>query len=199
MTKTFTTRHELLTWACQTYEQPDSIAIEFGVHTGNTLTTIRNNFNGDVYGFDSFEGLPEDWREGFPQGTFRNQTKPTIERTELIIGWFNETLPTFTHTLTKPISVTHLDADLYTSTLYALTHIAPHLTNPAILIFDEWHNYPGCEQHEQRAFHEWITTQPHLTWRIAADVHSDSATENNEQLAIEISRLTQHKIRGRQI
>ena len=188
--QTFTTRRELLAWACRTYDQPGSIAIEFGVHTGTSLTTIRDNFNGDVYGFDSFEGLPEDWRDGFPQGTFRTETRPHIERTELIIGWFNQTLQPFTHTLTKPISIAHLDADLHSSTHYALTHIAAHLTNPAILVFDEWHNYPGCEQHEQRAFHEWIATQPHLTWRIVADVNGDRATENNEQVAIEIKRLT---------
>lgn len=189
MTKhTFTTRHQLLTWACRTYDQPGSIAIEFGVHTGRSLTTIRDNFTGDVYGFDSFEGLPETWRDGFPQGHFRTEIKPDIERTELVIGWFNETLQPFLQRTTKPISVAHLDADLYSSTLHALTHIGPHLTNPAILIFDEWHNYPGCEQHEQRAFTEWITTQPHLTWRIAAQVQSTLPDENSEQIAIQVTK-----------
>lgn len=183
---TFTDRDQLLTWACQTYDQPGSIAIEFGVHTGHTLATIRNNFTGDVYGFDSFQGLPEDWREGFPQGHFRTETKPDIERTELIVGWFNETLQPFLQRITKPISVAHLDADLYSSTLYALTHIGPHLINPAILIFDEWHNYPGCEQHEQRAFNEWITTQPNHTWRIAATVQNTPHRTSDQQIAIEI-------------
>ena len=184
--RTFANKHKLLQWACQTYEQPESIAIEFGVYQGETLTTIRNNFTGNVYGFDSFQGLPEDWREGYEKESFKPETIPDVQGTELVIGLFNQTLTPFLNNNTSPISVIHFDADLYSSTIYPLTHITTRLTNPAILIFDEWHNYPGCEQHEQRAFHEWAAANPNITWRIVATVKPD----HDQQVAIETKLLT---------
>jgi hypothetical protein len=187
MKTTFTTRQEMLAWATRTYDQPSSNALEFGVQTGSTLQIIRNNFTGNVYGFDSFQGLPENWTPQFPKGSFPTHQIPNIPGTELIIGLFQNTLQPFLKQHPQPISVIHLDADLYSSTIYALQHTTRHLTNPAILIFDEWHNYPQCEQHEQRAFHEWITTQPQLTHRTVADVDGQHP-QNNQQIAIEIRK-----------
>jgi hypothetical protein len=189
MKTTFTTRQELLAWATRAHEQPDSIALEFGVQTGSTLQIIRNNFTGRVYGFDSFQGLPENWGTRFPKGSFPTTTIPNIPNTKLIIGLFQHTLKPFLQHNNQPISVIHLDADLYSSTIYALQHTATHLTNPAILIFDEWHNYEGCEQHEQRAFHEWISCNPHLNHEIVADVQGEHP-QNNQQIAIRIARRT---------
>ena len=53
--------------------------------------------NNKVYGFDSFEGLPEKWRNGFEKGTFnRNGNLPKVNNNvELIKGWFDDTLPNF--------------------------------------------------------------------------------------------------------
>jgi len=51
------------------------MCLEFGVATGATLRKIATSFpSRSVYGFDSFEGLPEDWRgDGVtwnPKGTY---------------------------------------------------------------------------------------------------------------------------------
>ena len=50
----------------------DSLIIEFGVHVGNTMRVIQHCTDRPVYGFDSFEGLPEDWTGagGVPKGHF---------------------------------------------------------------------------------------------------------------------------------
>ncbi|SIN50927.1 Bacteriophage protein [Mycobacteroides abscessus subsp. bolletii] len=44
-----------------------------------------------VIGFDSFTGLPEDWREGFPEGSFAHKP-PAINNTRLVIGRYADTL-----------------------------------------------------------------------------------------------------------
>ena len=40
------------------------LILEFGVYKGTTTRIIRNSLPLDykIYGFDSFEGLPEDWK-----------------------------------------------------------------------------------------------------------------------------------------
>src|SRR5271166_5128336 len=54
------------------------LALEFGVATGTTLTIIAEALSADhtVVGFDTFTGLPETWRTGFPAGTFAQDKLP---------------------------------------------------------------------------------------------------------------------------
>lgn len=47
--------------------KPNTLWLEFGVESGNTISTFTND---KVYEFDSFEGLPEKWRDGFDKGAF---------------------------------------------------------------------------------------------------------------------------------
>jgi hypothetical protein len=42
----------------------NTLWLEFGVASGRTINYISNFTNDKVYGFDSFEGLPEKWRNG---------------------------------------------------------------------------------------------------------------------------------------
>jgi predicted O-methyltransferase YrrM len=39
-----------------------------------------------VFGFDSFQGLPEDWRSNMPVGTFKTGHLPDVPGAELVIG-----------------------------------------------------------------------------------------------------------------
>ena len=50
----------------------------------------------------------------------------------------------------------HLDADLYSSTLFALTSLAPHLKPGDIILFDEF----GVPMHEYRAFMDFLSAYP---------------------------------------
>mgnify|MGYP000400761291 CR=1 FL=1 len=98
--------------------KPNTLWLEFGVASGNTINYISKFTNDKVYGFDSFEGLPEKWRDSFDKGAFnRNGDLPKVNsNVELIKGWFDETLPNFIKNHNKKVSFIHMDADLYSST-----------------------------------------------------------------------------------
>ncbi len=120
------------------------MALEFGVHTGGTLGVIARARGGQlVYGFDSFEGLPEHWRPGFPAGTFALGDLPDVPGAEIVPGWFAEVLPGFLAVHPGPVDVVHLDADLYSSTAAVLHQVGPRLRPGSVIVFDEYFNYPG--------------------------------------------------------
>ena len=125
------------------------IALEFGVATGHSGRIIGSRL--PVVGFDSFEGLPEDWRPGFPAGKFAQSPPPYPG--QLVIGLFADTLPRYTF---PSVAFVHVDCDLYSSTVTVLKHLGPHLRPGCVLVFDEFHGYPGCEDHEQRAWLEHV-------------------------------------------
>jgi hypothetical protein len=51
----------------------------------------------------------------------------------------------------------HLDADLYSSTKTVLDLIGARLSPGAVLVFDEFFNFPGWQDHEYRAWTEFVT------------------------------------------
>jgi len=73
----------------------EGVVIEFGVYKGDTINYIARKLPSfDVFGFDSFEGLPEFWRDGFDKGTFSLNSLPEVEKNvKLYKGWFDDTLP----------------------------------------------------------------------------------------------------------
>ena len=149
--------------------KPNTLWMEFGVATGNTINYISRFTKDTVYGFDSFEGLPEKWRDGFDKGAFsRGGNLPHVNsNVSLIKGWFNETLPGFMKTHDKKISFIHMDADLYSSTIYILDQLKDHLDKDCIIIFDELVNYPGFDGDtgELKAFYEFVTkNKVNYTW-----------------------------------
>ncbi len=141
--------------------KPNTLWMEFGVASGNTINYISKFTKDTVYGFDSFEGLPEKWRDGYDKGAFsRGGNLPLVNyNVSLVKGWFNETLPDFMKTHNKKISFIHMDADLYSSTIYILDQLKDHLDKDCIIIFDELVNYPGFDGDtgELKAFYEFVT------------------------------------------
>jgi hypothetical protein len=139
----------------------NTLWLEFGVASGNTINYISKFTNDSVYGFDSFEGLPEKWRDGFDKGLFsRNGNLPQVNsNVELIKGWFNETLLNFINTHNKKVSFIHMDADLYSSTKYIFDVLKDYIDKDCIIVFDELVNYPGFDgdKGELKAFYEFIT------------------------------------------
>lgn len=105
-------------------------------------------------GFDTFSGLPEDWGP-FKKGDMSGDNEPPEmddARCSFYSGIFQQTLPVFLKGYSgERRKVVHLDADLYTSTLFVLTSLSPVLHEGDILLFDEF-NVP---MHEFRAFSEW--------------------------------------------
>jgi len=124
---------------------------EFGVSTGVSFkywTTHLTNSKNRYFGFDTFEGLPEKWGLFYEKGDMKSNV-PNLndDRATFIKGLFQDTLPDFlvNNTIDKSIKkIIHLDADLFTSTLFVLGSIAPILNKGDILIFDEF-NVPNHE------------------------------------------------------
>ena len=126
------------------------IAVEFGVASGKTAAIIAEHL--PIVGFDSFDGLPEAWRPGFPKGMFARPTPPPFPG-ELVVGWFADTLPGWEPP--EPVAFVHIDCDLYSSTVTVLQHMAPHLRPGVVVVFDEHHGYEGWEDHEAKAWAEY--------------------------------------------
>ncbi|MGZ4571551.1 MAG: class I SAM-dependent methyltransferase [Blastococcus sp.] len=135
----------------------DGLYLEFGVASGSTLRLIAEcGPAGNVFGFDSFEGLPEFWRPGFDAGAFKTDQLPDVPGAELVPGWFDDTLPGFLEEHPEPVSFLHLDADLYSSTRTVLLALAPRMHEGTVIVFDEYFNFPGWEEHEHRAWVEFV-------------------------------------------
>ncbi|GAA5169605.1 MULTISPECIES: TylF/MycF/NovP-related O-methyltransferase [Amycolatopsis] len=163
-------------------EVPDEgLVLEFGVYTGSTLKTIATTLPGrEIYGFDSFQGLPETWRTGFAEGAFGEAEVPDIDGARLVVGWFADTLPGFAAEHPGPVAFLHLDADLYSSTATVLEHLGDRLRPGSVVLFDEYFNYPGWEEHEHRAWQEFVA-------RSGVTFEYLCYTSNNEQLAVRIT------------
>jgi len=126
--------------------------LEFGVSGGYSFDWwVKKNSNPASFfaGFDTFEGLPEDWG-GFRQGAM-SANVPVVDDKRVVFykGLFQETLPAFVKELDlNRRKVILMDADLFTSTLYVLTTIAPYLKKGDLILFDQF-NVP---MHEFLAF-----------------------------------------------
>lgn len=135
--------------------------MEFGVAAGasfkwwlNTNKSPQSRFTG----FDTFEGLPEDW------GTYKkgamSEAIPQIDdkRGEFIKGLFQDTLLQFINKnpnmFGEQVNVIHLDADLFTATIFVLTQLYKYLKKGDIIFFDEF-NVPN---HEYLAYQIFVNS-----------------------------------------
>jgi len=137
----------------------DSMVMEFGVATGRTLNHFAGLMpNKHIHGFDSFQGLPEDWTSRMPRGFFKRRQYPKErDNCDLHVGWFNETIPLWKLVYEdSPILLLHIDCDLYSSTKTVLTELRKNIVVGTVIIFDEYMNYPGWQQDEFRAWKEFV-------------------------------------------
>tara|TARA_R100000900_G_scaffold47653_1_gene38377 strand:+ start:63320 stop:63841 length:522 start_codon:yes stop_codon:yes gene_type:complete len=158
---------------------------ELGVYKGQSLNEIaKMNPNKTIYGFDTFKGLPEFWRDGFPQGAFDVAGENLVleKNCKIYKGLFQDTLPKFMVELDEKASLIHVDCDLYSSTISALNILAPRIQKGTIIVFDEYFNYPGWQQHEYKAFNEFLEKNG-LSCRYIA------YNRRGQQVAIEIKGL----------
>ena len=139
----------------------EGMTLEFGVYAGRSLRLIASRTQGPVYGFDSFSGLPEDWTRTQRKGRFDLEGRIPVfsePNVGLVRGWFQETLPPFLAEHPGPVRFLHMDCDLYSSASTVFNQIGPRIVSGTVIVFDEYFNYPGWEQHEFRAFREFIGT-----------------------------------------
>ena len=134
--------------------------LDLGVYKGSSTRALARIFSGSViHGFDSFEGLPEDWshtiKGGF--GQIKGKLPDVPENVKLYKGWFEDTLPIWVKDNSeKPISLLRVDCDIYSSTKTIFENCGPLLQPGSWVLFDELIGYYGWEDHEYKAFMEFV-------------------------------------------
>lgn len=156
---------------------------EFGVYKGGTINFIASRVKATVHGFDSFEGLPENWRSGFNRGAFGLAQLPKVaENVRLYKGWFSETLSQWAAENIEPIAFIHVDCDLYSSTKTILDVLGPQIVPGTVIQFDDYFNYPSWRNGEHKAFSEFCAEN-----EIGYDYLG--YVLNDEQLAVKITSV----------
>ena len=156
--------------------------LELGVASGNTLVQIVESLppnKYEIFGFDSWEGLPEDWAMStgeiyHDKGVFSTngqiplQVKNLEDKVKIFQGLFEDTLPEYLK-IAQDIALLHIDSDLYSSAKTVLYTLHDYIKPGTIIVFDEWiydqekvKNLATFEipakyrEHEQKAFYEWV-------------------------------------------
>jgi hypothetical protein len=144
---------------------PLGSTLEFGVFDGSSIDFIAERVpDATVHGFDAFRGLPEDWmsyvtKGAQTQGQFDLQGQPPRVRSnvQLHVGWFDDVLPDFVAQHRDTVSFLHIDCDLYSSTKTVLSALGEQIQPGCVIVFDEYIGYPGWQEHEYKAFQEFVS------------------------------------------
>lgn len=159
---------ENLSWACTCISIPGIIA-EFGVYRGKSLKVLAETSGLPTFGFDSFVGLPEEWVRSddstYKAGHFKLSGLPTgmPENVKMIKGFFSETVKLWKSTNSAPLSLIHIDSDLYSSAKEVLVTMNDRIHPGTVVVFDEicdWAEsgiYPKWPEGEWKALIEWMT------------------------------------------
>ncbi|HXQ28346.1 MAG TPA: class I SAM-dependent methyltransferase [Gemmatimonadales bacterium] len=142
--------------------------LEFGVFQGYSLrwwVEHAKHAGATFVGFDTFTGLPEDWTDDSPKGTYSTNGQPPDipdPRCTFVVGLIQDTLPRYLrdHPVRHPL-VVHFDADLYSAALFTLVTLAPIFRPGDILMLDEFGDYA----HEFRAFDDTQNAYP-INWEV---------------------------------
>lgn len=153
----YPTREQLYTALAGRVGDEHVLYLEFGVYEGYSIRLwgrLLKNALSSLHGFDSFEGLPEDWDERRPKGEFDVGGKlPSFDDPRIVLhkGWFEETLPAFALPERERL-ILNMDADLYSSTRFVLDTLREEIVPGTIIVFDEF-----CDRmHELKAFDEFL-------------------------------------------
>jgi hypothetical protein len=128
---------------------------EFGVWKGRSINYFARRLP-VIYGFDSFEGLAEDWKGwAFPKGAFdlKGRVPKVAPNVRLIKGWFSDTVAEFLAHSGEPFAFVHIDCDTFEATTQVLDLLEDRLLPGTVLIFDEFFGYRGWQ--ESGEFKAW--------------------------------------------
>jgi Tfp pilus assembly protein PilF len=135
----------------------EGLVLEFGVRFGTSIRQIAGLAHQAVHGFDSFQGLPEDWhhesRGSYSTGGELPAVPPNVS---LHAGWFENTLPPFLAQHAGPVRFMNVDCDLYSSTATVLELLADRIVQGTVIAFDEYINHEHWRDDEFRAFQEAV-------------------------------------------
>lgn len=147
----------------------DGDVAEMGVYNGESLKIIEEVFpNDNIFGFDSFEGIPEEWSTSSDYTVPKNffdlgGSFPETLRSTLIKGWFSESLPGYKENINQ-LKFIHIDCDLYSSTKTTLEEFNDHIKMGTLIAFDEFIQFPEApskwytnwKDGEYKACIEWM-------------------------------------------
>jgi len=136
--------------------------LEFGTWKGTSINYLSARLpQVTFYGFDSFEGLKEDWSgHSYGKGHFDlGGVLPKVNANVILNkGWFDETLPIFLNTRTEKVAFLHIDCDTYESTKIVLDLLKNRVHSGTFILFDEYIGYSSWERGEYKALQEFIST-----------------------------------------
>lgn len=160
----------LVYYANMALESSYGALVECGVFKGKSINALAKAFPSEtVYGYDSFEGLPEDWErsEGntYKKGHFnlRGNLPKVHDNVVLIPGFFKDSLSHYKEKVDKRIALLHVDCDLYSSSYEVLSILNDYITPGTILALDEFRpvsthakkTYKNWEEHQYKAVEDW--------------------------------------------
>ncbi|WP_152497403.1 class I SAM-dependent methyltransferase [Roseovarius sp. THAF8] len=138
----------------------EGLMIECGVFTGGSINHMAGlHPDRTLFGFDSFEGLSENWtgnhhKSGhFDLGGQLPNVEPNVE---LVKGWIDDTFQPFLKKNPGDIAYLHVDTDTYQPAKTILQLAKPRLRVGSVILFDELFGYPAWEHHEYKALTETI-------------------------------------------
>jgi hypothetical protein len=135
------------------------LILEFGVYRARSINFFASLTNEPLHGFDSFEGLQEDWSGwAHPKGYFNQSGRlPAVApHVRLIKGWFNQTLPDFLRQHPEPFSFVHFDCDTYSATETVLDLARTRFVSGTVVLFDEYFGYRGWRLGKFKAWREFV-------------------------------------------
>lgn len=165
-------RRKLYSALARKLVQEQVLYLEFGVFQGASMriwSELLKNPQSSLHGFDSFEGLPESWNAYNRQGMFDTRgNMPTFDDARVIlhVGWFDQTLPSFTLPSHDRLIV-HIDVDLYSSAQLVLQTLKDDIRVGTIVLFDEFYD----RNNELKAFDEFLTST-NMTFRFLGSATS---------------------------
>jgi Macrocin-O-methyltransferase (TylF) len=155
---------------------PSGCIVEFGVYRGDALLAFRDLAkkylppNTEIYGFDSFAGMPKtavpltraltrDWAEGAFGDTNLKTVRRRVPSARLVKGVFSWHSSLLAFGIEK-VRLAHVDADIYEGYRDALRLLTPCVQLGSVLLFDEGQcpdnpEYISVRDHGERAIREW--------------------------------------------
>ena len=137
--------------------------MEFGVREGTTIEQfLKYHPDAHIHGFDSWEGLPEDWNVGnkiYKAGDMAVPMPVFDNRVELWKGWFQDTIDPWKEKYKGNIQLLHVDGDLYSSATTVLTKLNDRIVPGTVIIFDEISNWRLAGKMSEWCNGEWLALQ----------------------------------------
>lgn len=133
----------------------DGLVLEFGVYRGKSIRMIAAMVDGPVHGFDSFQGIPEDWNHE-ARGSYSTEgfIPQVPDNVTLHAGWFEDSIPPFIAREKGPVRMMNIDCDLYSSTCTVLSQFAGQIGPGTVLVFDEYIGNASWREDEFKAFNQ---------------------------------------------